>query len=370
MDMSYSISNYPDMQELTLLFARRRRALLRLLRKSHLIRRKRIIKNYSVLLHAALLYFVHQYSFRRLALHMALFYHVSMSDTAWEKQLAKFAPVFWQAVQKILSHTPAVSSSAPLLALDATHFSMQGSSVPPLRLHSCVSTDSRTVEQLFLSDLHTPESVRHFSLRHGCCYLADRAYATSSQMAYMLEQNADFIFRLSPSQVKLFTSPQCAQRLDFQALLAQESFSVHCYFRYQRKVYGIRLVGTLLPQEKQDTAIQRTRKKSRKKQNRTRPSTLEYARWLLLATTLSDAEPNICETYRKRWQIELFFKTGKTLLNLHKLKRSSVQWANHQIELWMTIVTYISALYLEAQSASLPLPSPFFAFALFLTLIS
>ena len=74
--------------------------MLRLLRKSHLICRKRIIKNYSVLLHAALLYLVHQYSFRRFALHMALFYHVSMSDTAWEKQLAKFAPVFGRPPKK------------------------------------------------------------------------------------------------------------------------------------------------------------------------------------------------------------------------------------------------------------------------------
>lgn len=77
--MPYFLTHYPDTQELTLLFARRLRGLLRLLRKSHLICRKRIIKNYSVLLHAALLYLVHQYSFRRFALHMALFYHVSMS---------------------------------------------------------------------------------------------------------------------------------------------------------------------------------------------------------------------------------------------------------------------------------------------------
>ena len=100
MDMPYFLTHYPDTQELTLLFARRLRGLLRLLRKSHLIRRKRIIKNYSVLLHAALLYLVHQYSFRRFALHMALFYHVSMSDTAWEKQLAKFAPVFGRPPKK------------------------------------------------------------------------------------------------------------------------------------------------------------------------------------------------------------------------------------------------------------------------------
>ena len=58
------------------------KALLRLFRNINLIRRKRVVKNYSTFLHAAFLYLVHQYSFRRLALYMACCYHVSMSDTA------------------------------------------------------------------------------------------------------------------------------------------------------------------------------------------------------------------------------------------------------------------------------------------------
>ena len=101
MDMPYFLSHYPDTQELTLLFARRLRGLLRLLRKSHLICRKRIIKNYSVLLHAALLYLVHQYSFRRFgALLSRLHVRYRLG-----KAIGQVRSRVWQAAQKILSHT-------------------------------------------------------------------------------------------------------------------------------------------------------------------------------------------------------------------------------------------------------------------------
>ena len=47
---------------------------------------------------------------------------VSMSGTAWKKQLTKFAPAFLQAAQLILEPALCPSSHGSLLALDATHF--------------------------------------------------------------------------------------------------------------------------------------------------------------------------------------------------------------------------------------------------------
>ena len=81
-------------QELDKLFFSEKRAMLRKLEKSAVLQRKRKLKTYRALLHAAKLYLVDHLSLRRLSYEMAAVHGVSLSDTAWKKQLLKFAPVF------------------------------------------------------------------------------------------------------------------------------------------------------------------------------------------------------------------------------------------------------------------------------------
>lgn len=162
---------------------------------------------------------------------------------------------------------------------------------------------------------HPPESVRRFPSNHGRCYLADRAYAKGSHRAYTLKRGAGFTFRLPPSLVKQFTPPQRDQQMDRPCWPRNPSASTAISDTGARSM-GYGWVGTLLPQEKRDLAVQRSRQKSGKRQNQSRPSTPEYARWIAPATALSDAGLSICKTYRRPWQTERLFGSSQTLLNL------------------------------------------------------
>lgn len=355
-------------QEIHKLFSHDKRALLRALEKTGILQRKRKLKSYSTLLHAAKLYLVGRLSFRRLSYEMTVLYGVKLSDTAWKKQLSKFAPAFLTAAQAILNRRLRIPDTTQMLAIDATHFSMEGRKEDSFRVHTSIFLKSKVAEQLILTDHHIAESVKNFHLHPGCCYLADRAYGNASQMAYMFENRTDFIFRISPSGIKLFYDPGCQERVDCKSLLSDEKFSIGCFFEYRRKRYRIQLVGFMLPKEKQKAAQKRVKRKSQKKQQKTRPETLIFANWILLATSLSNIDPYIYEYYRQRWQIELFFKTTKSLLNFHRLRRCSDRSARHVISIWMAFVFLISALYSKVCSLSSSFPSFFFSFDFLLTL--
>lgn len=359
------------MQEIQKFFFKEERALLRELEKSGILQRKRKLKSYKILLRAVKLYLVDHLSFRRLSYRMAAKHGISLSDTAWRKQFSKFAPAFLAAAQTILNQRlRSIAGTRQMLAIDATHFSMEGKQENLFRVHTSIYLTHKVIEQLILTDQRVGESVKNFLLQPGCCYLADRAYGYASQLAYMLDNQADFIFRISPPKIKLFYDPECQKRIDFKSLLSNETFSISCFFKYHNKIYPIRLVGSMLPEDKQEAAQMRIKRKSQKKQYKTKPDTLIFGKWLVLATSLHDLDLEVYECYRQRWQIEIFFKTAKTLLNFHKLRRSSKHTAICVINIWMAIVFLISALYFKASSVCPDFPSFFFSFDFLLTFFS
>lgn len=73
-------------------------------------------------------------------------------------------------------------------------------------------------------------------------------------------------------------------------------------------------------------AHRRLHRRSSKKQMRTRPETLEFAKYVLVFTTRSvGSAEEILRLYRMRWQIELAFKRLKSLAQLGHLPKHDGQ---------------------------------------------
>lgn len=98
--------------------------------------------------------------------------------------------------------------------------------------------------------------------------------------------------------------------------------------------------GRVCAVRKSDCAIEeahrRLRRKASKKQTRTRPETMEVAKYVVVFTTRNTlSAEQILESYRARWQIELVFKRLKTLIELgHLPKRdhsSSRAWLHGKL---------------------------------------
>lgn len=196
--------------------------------KYRLIKRKRVIKSYKILLRAAYLYIIERLSFQRISDKMSCLYDVTMSDTAWKKQLAKAAPVFESAAMQCLNRKSAdISNPKSVLgysntyALDATVIPAEGKSGTVFRLHTQYSLSENIATKIHITDCHSAESVKHYDVIPRTLYLADRAYGKVSQFAYIIDKQADFIFRFSPNGVRLFYDETCKDRINFNSLLGR-----------------------------------------------------------------------------------------------------------------------------------------------------
>lgn len=68
--------------------------------------------------------------------------------------------------------------------------------------------DLRTLQfvEVLVSDVHTGETLKHFTLSAGDVALADRGYAHAQGMGEAVKQGADIIVRLNPFSVVLCDS--------------------------------------------------------------------------------------------------------------------------------------------------------------------
>jgi len=93
--------------------------------------------------------------------------------------------------------------------------------------------------------------------------------------------------------------------------------------------------GRVCAIRKSEQAIQqahrRLQRKASKQQTILKPQTLEYAKYVIVFTTLAtESVSQVLEYYRLRWQIELAFKRMKTLAQLGHIpkhdERSARAW--------------------------------------------
>lgn len=342
--------------------------------EAKIIRRKRVLKSLRQLMTAIYLYFEENLSFQRLSDLMACRYGIVMTDVAWNKQFLKAAPYLWEAIQQLQAkavvqaedEAKEILNCSSIYAIDATNFSVQGGKHTVARVHTLYSINEHRSISAEITDHHATESLQRFPLQSGAVYFADRAYGTSKQLAYALEQKAYFVIRLGWKHIKLFYDADCHKSLLIPDLMKGDAFSAIAYFKYRNNVYYIRLVGTKIPEEKQENARKRILRKASQNQRKVSSKTLEAAKWMVLATTFSDdiSDLEITQAYRLRWQIELHFKRSKTLLNFHKLRRSSAPYRFAIVSLWIFLVFLLSALQLQILSLTNFSISDFNAFSL------
>lgn len=331
-----------------------KRQVTKLIEKANILRRKRIVKKHSTLVQAAILYIVEKLSFQRLSDVMATKYGISMSDTVWKKQITKIAPAFYEVMMTYLSRKNKGTESNNILgyssyAIDATDISLEGKKGTILRAHTAYSLSKKAYFRAHIADIHTGESVKLHNVKANTLYFADRAYGKTPQMEYMFVNNAEFVFRFSPSQVKFFKDTDCTEKIDFKLYLSNSdtAFSIDCFFKGKKSVYKIRVIISPIPKEKAENAAIKVKKKSAKRQNKLSQNTLIYAKWLFLATSLPDmiSPEQIVSAYRKRWQIELHFKRSKSLLRFNRLRHCSYNYALAIVSIWLAVTAFVYSLF-------------------------
>lgn len=359
MDKQYYKPTEKEIQEIAKKFNKVRTKILRELAKSDMIKRKRVVKDYEVLLEAAFRMVQKSLSYRRLSLEMSASFHVSMSAMAWKKRLEKFVPLLLKTASAFLDQ--GTGSDATYL-IDATEIPVEGGKGYSARIHTCYELNSKTIDQYMISDWHTAETVRNFSKIHAnATYIADRAYGKAGEIAYLLEKQANYLFRITPHNLALYKDGSCRNKLDLKTLLIGDTLDIHCYISYRNSVYRVRIVATQIPDEKCEVVKKRLRRQASRRQHNVSANTILLSQWLILATSLTLPIEEVTTLYRKRWQIEILFKRAKTLFHFHRLHHCKSGYMFHHSAIWFTLVILASFL-LDACSWH---SSPFDFFSLF-----
>lgn len=336
----------------------------KLIEKSGVIKRRRKIKSATVLVDAIFLMFLNDLSYRRLSLIMTAKYGILMSETAWEKQISKCMNVFLKMALMNDLHINAASGRLTYL-IDATNVRQCGKSGNIMRLHCSYSLEKRIIDEFHISDDHKSESLCNFKIHPNSLYIADRAYGRTAQMEHVLKNNADFLLRIAPNQVCLYSSDDCIEKISFANILNNadtDKITFPCYIKCHKARRRITVAALKIPDEKLVEAERKNLKKAKKKQYRLLEITKLYNKWMILATSLDAPPESLFESYCFRWQIELLFKRSKSCFGFHRIRRGSSKYALLRMAIWCVCIRIASSV---ASDFSLPLFDFFSLFAAF-----
>jgi hypothetical protein len=220
-----------------------------------------------------------------------------------------------------------------LRAVDGTVVKEPGPTGSHWRLHYSLLLPELICDHLAITATKgsdTAEQLGRFPVVAGDVILADRGYCHPSAIGRACRQGADVIVRLN-SSVPLYRADD--QRFALLAQLRQlrTAGKVREWPVWMRDGEQ-RVAGRLCAVRKSQQAIASAQRKidrrEQKHQHRVRPETREYARYVMIFTTLLAPMMGVAEVleyYRFRWQIELVFKRLKSILAVGHLPKHDEQ---------------------------------------------
>jgi hypothetical protein len=236
-----------------------------------------------------------------------------------------------------LSAVSALPEGLRFLVIDATTVQAPGAKGTDHRLHIAMDLVSLEFMEVLISDVHTGETLKHFTLAPGDVAVADRGYAQVQGMSDAVKRGAALIVRLNPFSV--VAKDAKAQPLALRdALKRQKTETIRTVeVRLQTsdgqgEVHGW-VHAYRLSAEQAGRARQQCRK--RHKTGTPKAETLYLAGWVLVFTTFAPtllSPSTIMALYRCRWQVELAIKRWKSVLDVDALRAK----ANSPLaELWL-----------------------------------
>lgn len=156
-----------------------------------------------------------------------------------------------------------------------------------------------------------------------CLFLSDLGYFKISTFKSITENKQHFLSKL---MFGVTFHDEKGAKIDLDTVLKGEPESFDMVVYHEKKAF--RLVGVKLPD---NVVNQRLRKAKRKAQNKGKSSLTDnyrrFARYAIFLTSLPASYPmkTLYTMYRIRWQIELIFKTWKSILGIHKIRSARTE---------------------------------------------
>jgi hypothetical protein len=251
----------------------------------------------------------------------------SITDQAVAERLRACGPWVKAMLRRMLplAAVETLPQGRRFVVIDASSIQAPGATGTDHRLHIAMDLVSLQFLEVFVSDVHTGETLKHFTLAPGDVAVADRGYAQCQGMHAALQQGADLIVRLHPFSVVLRDATGAPlelgavlkrQHTETLRTLAVELCATGGPYTVRGWVHAYRLNAE---------QANRARQKCRQGHKKGTPTveSLLLAGWVLVFTTLAPAvlsAQTIMALYRCRWQVEIAIKRWKSVLDVDALR--------------------------------------------------
>ena len=251
----------------------------------------------------------------------------SITDQSVAERLRACGPWVQAVLRRMLplSQGAALPAGRRFVVIDASSIQAPGAKGTDHRLHIAIDLLSLQFIEVLVSDVHTGETLKHFTLGPGDVAVADRGYAQCQGMRAAVTQGADLIVRLNPFSVVLGDAAGAPLEL-CTALKRQKMATLRTLPVVLRAAGGQQEVRGWVHAYRLNAAqAGRARQKCRQGHKKGTPNaeSLFLAGWVLVFTTLAPAvlsAQTIMALYRCRWQVEIAIKRWKSVLDVDALR--------------------------------------------------
>ncbi len=279
-----------------------------------------------------------------------------VSDTALIKRFRKCAGWLGAMIGGVLWERSAeLGGSLRLRVLDASALNRAGRTGIDHRLHLGIDLARHRIDSVELTDAEAGETLERFEFGAGEVVLADRGYGSRAGLAKVVRSGSFFIVRFAWSNLPL--ENEDGRPFDLFGALGSLPEARAGDFKVRfRAPDGERIEARLVATRKSEPAAEAARREAireRSKHGKVDARTLQAAGYFFVLTNLPEISPaSVLQLYQLRWQIEMKFKTLKSVLHLGSIPARTDQMFRVYVLAKILIALLIDDLIEKADSFS------------------
>lgn len=279
-----------------------------------------------------------------------------VSDTALIKRFRKCAGWLEAMIGGVLLERSAgLGASLRVRVIDASALNRAGRTGIDHRLHLGIDLARHRIDSVELTDTRAGETLERFEFRAGEVALADRGYGSRAGLAKVDGSGAFFVVRFAWSNLPLENGDSTPFDL-FAALRSLPEARAGEFKVRFRAPEGEAVDARLVAIRKSEPAAEAARQEAireRSKHGKVDARTLEAAGYFFVLTNLPEISPaNLLQLYKLRWQIEMKFKTLKSVLHVGTIPAKTDQMFRVYVLAKILIALLIDDLIEKADSFS------------------
>jgi len=270
----------------------------------------------------------------------------TVSDVAFMKRFENCNDWFLWIISNLVTDG-AVSYQKPkwlsqynILGADASDVREKGRSGRIYRLHLALDIFSMKSLQYKITTNKVGETLRNFEIKRNDLIVADRGYVSLNGIEHCLNGGGSFALRLRKNSFSLYDSAgKTINLLKHLRKLKQENtldLNVFASGNDGRKI-ALRVCAMRKTPEAIAATQKRLRRKEQLKQTIFAGDTKEFNNYIVLITNLPSEilSEQVLELYRFRWQVEIYFKRMKSIMDFGELPKrrhaSVMAWLNGKL---------------------------------------